>query len=146
MRGSGLGDPVTDNWPDFGMRVTIDETVRASCVRLIDIPEYIGASTQSEKFLWYWTVSSKRLKDGIAQTFVQQRCAESFPTVAPLRDALTRYVMVLPASEIPLELPNAKHSAWHSFRRGIRFLALLRISHTEAVEAGLLGRRTDGEI
>src|SRR5215472_14159769 len=61
--GSGLGDPVTDNWPDFGTRVTIDGTVRASCVRLTDIPEYIGASTQTEKFVWYWTVSSKRLED-----------------------------------------------------------------------------------
>jgi len=61
--GSGLGDPVTDNWPDFGTRVTIDGTVRASCVRLTDIPEYIGASTQTVKFVWYWTVSSKRLED-----------------------------------------------------------------------------------
>ena len=61
--GSGLGDPVTDNWPDFDTRVTIDGTVRASCVRLTDIHEYIGASTQTEKFVWYWTVFSKRLED-----------------------------------------------------------------------------------
>jgi hypothetical protein len=151
--GSGLGDPVTDNWPDLGTRVTIDGTVRASCVRLTDIPEYIGASTQTEKFVWHWTVSSKRLegrKTALAR-LSSNNDARSRSRLSPtgrrtdqIRDGAAG-IGALGWNYQVRSIAVGILSAAPAFLR-MRFLALLRINHTAAVEASLLGRPTEGEI